>query len=124
MSQLRLQKPADVPGAGGRGDAPILRRGTRAEAGDSPVAALANRIVDNIEKVIVGKHNEIILTVMAYFAGGHVLLEDVPGVAKTVLARAFARTIGGHFQTHPMHAGFAAQRHHGQFHLQSQNHGF
>src|ERR1019366_1414236 len=40
----------------------------------------------------------IILTVMAYFAGGHVLLEDVPGVAKTVLARAFARTIGAGFK--------------------------
>jgi MoxR-like ATPase len=62
------------------------------------VAPVAGRIVDNIEKVIVGKHNEIILTVMAYFAGGHVLLEDVPGVAKTVLARAFARTIGGSFK--------------------------
>jgi MoxR-like ATPase len=75
-----------------------IRPAAEREPVDSVVAPVANQIVDNIEKVIVGKHNEIILTVMAYFAGGHVLLEDVPGVAKTVLARAFARTIGGSFK--------------------------
>ena len=77
---------------------PQIRPAAEREPAESVVAPIANQIVDNIEKVIVGKHNEIILTVMAYFAGGHVLLEDVPGVAKTVLARAFARTIGGSFK--------------------------
>ena len=77
---------------------PQIRPAAEREPVDSVVAPIANRIVENIEKVIVGKHNEIILTVMAYFAGGHVLLEDVPGVAKTMLARAFARTIGGNFK--------------------------
>jgi MoxR-like ATPase len=77
---------------------PQIRPAAEREPAESIVAPVANQIVDNIEKVIVGKHNEIILTVMAYFAGGHVLLEDVPGVAKTVLARAFARTIGGSFK--------------------------
>jgi MoxR-like ATPase len=77
---------------------PQIRPAAEREPADSVVEPIANQIVDNIEKVIVGKHNEIILTVMAYFAGGHVLLEDVPGVAKTVLARAFARTIGGSFK--------------------------
>ncbi|HEY1662588.1 MAG TPA: AAA family ATPase [Verrucomicrobiae bacterium] len=77
---------------------PQIQPAAEREPADSVVAPIANQIVENIEKVIVGKHEEIILTVMAYFAGGHVLLEDVPGVAKTVLARAFARTIGGSFK--------------------------
>jgi len=77
---------------------PQIRPAADREPAESVVAPIANQIVDNIEKVIIGKHSEIILTVMAYFAGGHVLLEDVPGVAKTVLARAFAHTIGGSFK--------------------------
>jgi MoxR-like ATPase len=64
------------------------------EPGTSPVAPLANRIIDNIEKVIVGKRNEIVLAIVALLAEGHVLLEDVPGVAKTMLARALARSLG------------------------------
>jgi MoxR-like ATPase len=77
---------------------PQIRPAAERDPVESAVLPVANLIVDNIEKVIVGKHNEIILTIMACFAGGHVLLEDVPGVAKTVLARAFARSIGGSFK--------------------------
>jgi len=62
------------------------------------VAALANRLMDNIEKVIVGKRAEITLVVMAWLAEGHVLLEDVPGVAKTMLARALAGSVGCQFK--------------------------
>ena len=68
------------------------------EPGTSPAAPLASRIIDNIEKVIVGKRNEIVLTLVALLAEGHLLLEDVPGVAKTMLARALARSLGCTFK--------------------------
>jgi MoxR-like ATPase len=68
------------------------------EPGSSPAAPLANRIIDNIEKVIVGKRDEIVLTLVALLADGHVLLEDVPGVAKTMLARALALSLGCNFK--------------------------
>jgi MoxR-like ATPase len=62
------------------------------------VAAVGSKIVANIEKVILGKRQQIVLTLVAYFSEGHVLLEDVPGVAKTILARALARSVGCSFK--------------------------
>jgi MoxR-like ATPase len=56
---------------------------------------IATRFVDNIETVVYGKRDEITLVLTALTCGGHVLLEDVPGTAKTVLARAIAGTIEG-----------------------------
>jgi MoxR-like ATPase len=54
---------------------------------------IAIRLSRNIESVVLGKHEEIALVLSALASGGHVLLEDVPGTAKTILARAIAQTI-------------------------------
>src|SRR3954468_7137204 len=62
------------------------------------VAVTAEKIISNVESVIVGKKREIALALVAYFCEGHVLLEDVPGVAKTMLARALAASVGGSFK--------------------------
>jgi MoxR-like ATPase len=57
--------------------------------------AVAERLIANIEQVVLGKHDEITLVLSALASGGHVLLEDVPGTAKTILARSIAQTIDG-----------------------------
>ena len=64
----------------------------------SDVAALANKIITNIEKVVIGKRPQLTLALAAYLCEGHVLLEDVPGVAKTMLARALAGSVGCTFK--------------------------
>jgi MoxR-like ATPase len=62
------------------------------------VNELSKRIIANVEKVIVGKRKQLILSLVSWLAGGHILLEDVPGVAKTILARALARSVGCTFK--------------------------
>jgi MoxR-like ATPase len=59
---------------------------------------VAERIVANIENVIIGKQREIRLAVTALLCGGHMLIEDVPGVGKTMLARAIAISTGCTFR--------------------------
>jgi len=55
------------------------------------------KIIDNISQVIVGRQEPVKFLLVALLADGHVLLEDVPGVGKTVLARSLAASIGGSF---------------------------
>jgi len=60
--------------------------------------AVVSRVVDNVEKVIVGHHIEIEHILTALLGRGHILLEDVPGVGKTMLARAIAESFEGSFK--------------------------
>lgn len=60
--------------------------------------AIAERIIANVETVIVGKEREVRMTLTALLCGGHVLIEDVPGVGKTMLARAIAASTGCTFR--------------------------
>ncbi|HUX85821.1 MAG TPA: MoxR family ATPase [Chloroflexota bacterium] len=64
----------------------------------SSVKDFAEVVIDNVEKVIVGKRSVIELMVVAILCEGHVLLEDVPGVGKTMLARSLAASLGGVFR--------------------------
>lgn len=59
---------------------------------------LVERMIMNVEKVIVGKRETIEKAFVAMLSGGHLLLEDVPGVGKTMLVRALAKTIGCEFK--------------------------
>ncbi len=62
------------------------------------IQLLADRAIDNIEQVIVGKPQAVRLVMVALLCSGHVLIEDVPGVGKTVLAKSFARSVGATFK--------------------------
>jgi MoxR-like ATPase len=64
----------------------------------SLIQSAAQRVTENIQKVIVGKQEVIQLTLVAVLCEGHVLLEDVPGIGKTTLARAMAASLGCSFR--------------------------
>lgn len=57
------------------------------------IGAVAQKINDNISRVLIGKKDEIDLVLVSLFAGGHALLDDVPGTGKTVLAKSLAKSI-------------------------------
>ena len=59
----------------------------------SALAGKISEVVANVEKVIFGKHHEVELALVALACRGHILVEDVPGTGKTVLAKAIARSL-------------------------------
>jgi MoxR-like ATPase len=62
------------------------------------VQAVAQRIAENVEQVIVGKHESVQLTIVALLCEGHILIEDVPGTGKTMLAKSVSRSLGCSFR--------------------------
>src|ERR671929_1546269 len=60
--------------------------------------AILEAVLSNVEQVIVGKRQEVELALIALICQGHLLIEDVPGVGKTVLAKSLARSIGCSFK--------------------------
>jgi MoxR-like ATPase len=58
------------------------------------IQVVGQKLIDNIENVIVGKHDTVTLTTIGLLCQGHLLIEDVPGVGKTMLAKTIARSIG------------------------------
>src|SRR5713226_3202216 len=55
-------------------------------------------VAENVERVIFGKHHEVELAIVALLCRGHILVEDVPGTGKTVLAKSLARSLGCSFR--------------------------
>jgi len=62
------------------------------------ISDAARRVMENVERVIVGKHEAVRLALVAVLCRGHILIEDVPGVGKTVLTKSIARSIGCTFK--------------------------
>ena len=62
------------------------------------LSTAVQRVINNVEKVIVGKAEAVAFSLIAVICNGHVLIEDVPGVGKTVLTKAIAKSIGCSFK--------------------------
>ena len=73
------------------------------------IKSFGGRLISNLEKVIVGKRDALELIVVGLLCQGHILIEDVPGVGKTMMARSLGTFAGLHLQPHPVHARYAAQ---------------
>ena len=74
------------------------------------LATLLDTLASKIGEVFLGKPEVIRLALVALLADGHLLLEDVPGVGKTLLAKSLARSLACQVQSHPVHARPAAWR--------------
>ncbi len=64
----------------------------------SSISFVGDRVLANVERVIVGKHHEVQLALVALLCRGHLLIEDVPGTGKTVLAKSIAKSLGCSFR--------------------------
>ena len=62
------------------------------------IQKFTNEIIGNIERVIIGKRDSLVLVIVGLLSQGHILIDDVPGVGKTMLARSLARSLGCTFK--------------------------
>lgn len=90
MAGVRWNAPASFPVDKGKGKSERMSQ--------AQVSGLAQRVVSAVEKVVVGKRDSVEMAVIALLCEGHLLIEDVPGVGKTTLAKALSRSIGGEFK--------------------------
>ncbi len=68
------------------------------------VQTRSDEVLDEVEKAVVGKRESLELVLLGFLADGHVLLEDYPGLAKTLAARSFAQVLSMRLRAHPVHA--------------------
>ena len=68
------------------------------------IGTVAQHVSDSVNRVIIGKRGAVELTVVALLSNGHILIEDVPGVGKTTLAKAMAQSVGLTFSPGAVHA--------------------
>ena len=79
---------------------------------------MVSTLKQNIARAVVGKDDVVELMLTALLCEGHVLIEDVPGVGKTTLASALARSLSLLVQAHPVHAGYHPVGYHRLHHAQ------
>ena len=65
------------------------------------VSTVTEQIISEVSKVVVGKNQVLAEMICAFLSGGHVLLEDYPGLAKTLIANSFAAVLGMSFEPRP-----------------------